>query len=642
MTVNWKLGITPVSELTLENFKDFARDYAQYTYALCYKATSDEKLAISSSASALAAVICQESGKEGSEELMPEKAIKRVLLDVLTKQQIARMNDDKLTATMTVEDKIVDAIVDKAVNLANINMPRYARVFSGTKGTLVILGLVLVLMAAIVLIWVNPSACNRVAQITTGGATGDVSAAARPDTDMLVSVDFDDRMAQTVNSGAYPVLFSVEGPDSRAVTGVNVFDSAGTEQTAYPCGEYTYCFIASDSDVFQTVVSSESGQMSSYFIVPPMDDEAVYPDNSSYVVSHNETARIRLSSGDTLTAAPAKGTLEEVPGGYIYTPVGGSECIGLDAFSYTTADGTVYTVPVLVSNSSPRVDQTSLSASVLHTPSRAGMCAGSILSEDADGDELVFTLTGTEGCSAFISPDGSYVALIEPEYRLGEASFSFTVSDGIIVSDPYTVSITLENHLISVSEMTREFVCYSGEDGYYEFELPAVDDDGDVLTWSLVTEQSGGVTAQWGSEVIISDGRVVKYRINPVQNEAFVEALTFACSDGWLSGTLMTVICNNSANQAPASSGNNSGVVEAGSVDNILQVTLRDDCPFDRCVITSVNEVFGGSVKGEWGWEELKFMFTPDGTEANAFVRLTVADVLTGQTANITFDIQVM
>ena len=641
MKINWLSGVTPVSELTLENFESFASDFAPYAYSLCYKATFDEKQAINYSAGALAAVACKEAGKEGSEELMPKEAIGRVLLEVLNKQQLAQLNNDDIKTDRQADQRTIDAIVEKAVELTNANMPRYARVFSGTKGTLVILGIVAVIVAAIVLIWLNPNACNAVAQSGASGTTGEVDAAARPDTDMLINVLFDDSAAEQVNTGAHPVVFVVDGPDSRAVTSVSVINSQGVAQSAYPCGEYKYCFIATESDVYQTVIGSELGEMSAYYIVPPAASDSDVPDNQYYVVSHNDTALIALADSDILSILPSKGTVEETFGGYIYTPAGGEDCIGLDMIGYTDASGKLYKVPVLVSNSSPYIDPGCLRCEAAHTPTKAGMLAGRIISSDEDGDELTFALADTKGCSALISPDGSYIVLVEPEYRAEEASFSFTVTDGIIVSEPYTVSISLTNNLIEAREMNVGFVCFAGEDGYYNFELPAVDDDGDKLTWSLVTETVGGYTAQWGSEVIVEDDNVVLYRIDPELDEDFVEVLTFSCGDGWLNGTLMTVICTNRENLAPVSSGNNYAEVKAGSVNNILTVTVNDDCQFDKCVITAVGNVRGGQVAHNTGWSEMTFAFTPDGSEERCSVLVTVTDINSEKSVQIVYDIKV-
>lgn len=639
MSVNWKLGTTPVSELSLDNFDDFAQDYAQYTFMLCYKATLDEKQAASLSAEALSSVACKEAGKEGSDKLFPEAAIKQVLLDVLNKQQLTQLNNDNIKAEKIPDERIIKIIVDKAVELTNNNMPRYARVFTGIKGTLVILGLVAVLLAAIVLIWINPNACNAVAQIGSSGETGYVDAAARPDTDMLISVDYDSSEAEKINSGSYPVVFSVDGPDSRSVTSIGVFNSRGEEQEAYPCGEYEYCFIATEGDVYQTVIGSEMGQMSAYYIVPPIESEENAPENSYYVVSHSGTTIVSIDEGAAFTALPSKGALEDAFGGYIFTPAGGAECIGLDSFSYTTADGEIYTVPILVSNSSPYIDPSCLTVSVHHTPSRAGMLAGKIVSSDADNDTLVFSLTGSTGCSVLISPDGSYVVLVEPEYRMDTAEFSFTVSDGIIVSDPYTVRISLENNLINATEVTKEFVCFSGENGFNEFTLPEVDDDGDPLVWTLVTESVNGKTVLWNSEVYIQNGNVVRYRLNPALDYDFVEVLTFSCSDGWDSGSLMTVVCSNRENRAPVSSGENNAVISSESKSNVLEVSIVNDCEFDKCIILSIDEVVGGMVKENEGWDELKFTFIPDGSTDYCTVVLNVCDVYTEKCTRIVYDI---
>ncbi len=638
MSINWKGGITPVSELTLENFPGFAEDYAQFAYQLCFKATMNEKEAIAKSAAALAAVACQESGKPGSDKLMPEEAIKRVLLDVLSKQQLVRLNSDEFQTIKTPSQEALDIIVRRAVEVTNAEMPRYARVFSGTKGSLVIIGLVVMLLAAIVLIWVNPFACSGTDKVILMGKTGDVSAAARPDADMLVGVTFDDSGAEKINSGAYPVLFTLDGPDSRAVTGISVLDSDGNSVDVYPCGEERYCFIVTASDVYQAVISGPTGERPAYHIVPEVVCSS--SDAQSYVVSHNYTAEIVLDYGQSILTPPVLGRFDETPLGLSYVPSSSADGIGLDTFSYTEADGTVITVPVLVCNSSPYIEPDSLRAEVLHTPSRSGMYAGVIRSSDADGDTVTFELVDTDGCNVVLSPNGSYFALIDSGYRLGEAGFSFTVSDGIAVSDPYHVTITLKNNLIQPAEISHDFVCYAGEDGYYTFELPAVDDDGDALTWTLVTDNVNGVTTLWNSRVSVTNGNLVSYRIDPALDERFVEALTFSCSDGWANGTLMTVICNNRENLAPVSSGNNAAAIASGS-SAVLEVTVNDDCPFDRCRIIAVEGVEGGTVREGEGWEQMKFTFTHDGESEKGSVAVTVADTLTGKTARIVYDINI-
>jgi len=637
MAINWKNGFTPVSELTLDNFSDFARDYAQYAYMLCYKASFDEKQAVSLSASALAAVACKESGKESSSSLMPEEAIKRVLLDILTKQQLVRLNNDDIKTDKTATDEQLDSIVNKAVSIANTEMPRYARVFSGTKGSLVIVGLVVLLLAAIVLIWVNPFSCSGQKQIVLVEKTGDVSSAAKPDADMLVEVTFDDSAAENlVSGGSYPVLFTLGGPDSRSVTDVAVINSASEPVEVYPCGEERYCFIAVQSDVYQAVISNDDGQMSAYFIVPEIDDSAL--DTPYYVISHNDTAEIKLAPGQSVVPQSSMGTIEKNGMGYEYIP--NDDAIGIDTFDVMLADGTTCTVPVLVCNSAPYISPASLKAQIKHTPSRAGMLAGRIDASDADGDNISFKLSSSSGCSVMLSADGSYIAMIDPEYRLGTAEFSFTAGDGVEVSDPYTVEIELSNGLIDASEINKDFVCYSGNDGYYTFELPDKDNDGDRLEWTLVTDNVNGVTVQRGSQITIIDGRMVSYRIAPSLDENFTEVLTFSCSDGWANGSLMTVICNNKANRAPVSSGENSAVIPAGSLA-LLDVTVKDDCPFDQCAVISVDNVQGGTVEDKTGWSDMKFAFTPDGTTSYCSVTLTVADVLTGASAVIVYDITV-
>lgn len=640
MRINWIEGTTPVSELSLVNFPDFARDFADHTYRLCYKASLDEKLAKSLSQSVLAAVICQESGKEGSDSVMPEQAIKSAMLDIMTKQQLTRLNNDSIKTDVEPKQRDLDEIVEKAVEKANAQMPRYARSFTGTNGTLVIIGIVAVVIVAIVLIWTNPLACTFTEKGASGGKTGPISAAARPNPDILIDVDFDTSAGSRVNSGVVPVMLSLNGPDANLVTGVAAFASDGTQTAVYPCGAGRYCFAAEKTDVYKVVVSDGGSQLAAYKSVAEIagEGEEGLPEARYYVLSHNGTLELPFDGSTQIITEPSKGELRDNDGVLTYVPGEGADGIGIDVFSYDMGDGAECCVPIIVSNHSPFVEPTCLSAAATHTPTRSGMLAGRLSVSDEDGDGVAFSLLEQKGCTVLISPNGSYVVLFEPDYRAPSASFSFSVTDGIVTSDPYTVDILLQNNLIAAAEINKSFVCYSGANGYYDIELPRVDEDGDPITWALVTQTADGLTAQWRSEIRIEDDGHVRYRIDPSRNEAFTEILTFSCSDGWMSGGTATVICSNLPNLPPVSSGENSAPVVGGTA-SVLEVTVKDDCIFDVCRIASVESVTGGTVVPDEGWNEMRFTFTPDGTLQYCQVQLTVEDIVTGERVPIVYDI---
>ncbi|MBQ9994326.1 MAG: hypothetical protein IJP17_06410, partial [Clostridia bacterium] len=325
----------------------------------------------------------------------------------------------------------------------------------------------------------------------------------------------------------------------------------------------------------------------------------------------------------------------------IVTPTGKEDSIGIDSITVSVGDGGAVVIPIIIYNNAPVVDSASLSQTLLHTPSRTGSAAGRIIATDADGDSIRFALTDSQGCSVLLTPNGSYMVRIDDDFSGDTASFSFTASDGRITSDPITISFALENHLVDIEKLSQRFVCYSGEDGFYTLDLPSVDDDGDPLTWEVISTLTDNITNS-GSQIILSDDRsVVKYRIDPSVNKDFTEVIELVCTDGWLQSQTIQLTCNVSANKPPVAAAGNTATTTLADAMAVCSVRISDDCPFDKCVISGIEEVIGGTVTDGEGWDNLQFTFVPDGSEAECVVRVIVKDTLSGATSVIKYVIVV-
>lgn len=639
MTINWKEGRTPISELTLDNFTEFAETYAQYTYLLCYKATLKDKEAEALSVSALSRVISRESAKTGSSAVYPEEGIKNAVKPLLTKQQISNLDNESIKPAMIPDQELCAEIAKKAAEKAAVEMPRYARVFTGTTGALTIVGIVAIIILAVALVWVNPFSCSSGAA-SAAEDMGQISAISRPDPELLIDIAFESHRGKA-NAGVEPIIATLEGPDTTRVSEVAGYNAAGEEISVWQCGVNRYCFIAESDGIYRLVARSDSGELAAYRSVSRIKGaDAESPPEQSYIVlTHNEQARLTLDSSAVITAKPEKGELVATVGGYDYIAGEGADGIGLCSVSYSLADGSEYTIPILVTNSLPYVESSSLAGSCRNTPTKRGYFAGRIMASDADGDTVRYTLGAQVGCSVMIAPNGGYLLLVDEDYRGENASFSFTVSDGILTSETYTVNISLVNNLLWQYEYSFDFVCYGGENGYYELALPMTDADGDPLEWTLTSENTNGFTAANNSEIAINDAGIIRYCIDPARNTDFVDTLYFTCSDGWRSSDTITVSCNNRANQPPASSGNNVVTISTTDYSKVCELGIVDDCPFDQCVITAIDTVYGGTVPTQDGWQELQFTFLPDGTTDYCYAYVTVTDTVTGLSAVVVFEI---
>ncbi len=320
--------------------------------------------------------------------------------------------------------------------------------------------------------------------------------------------------------------------------------------------------------------------------------------------------------------------------------------VGVDSISITVEDNyglsTSTALPVIVSNSTPYYTDTSLLyTTVLHTPSNTGYLFGTLSATDAQNDELTYTLTNQTDCSVTLAPSGSFMLFIDPDYRGHSASFDFTISDGLLTSAPYRYTISLHNNIVQPEKFRQEFVCYTGEDGWYTIDLPSIDYDGDILSWSVTTALTEDNRTPEGNYISFAEGlSKILIRPNPERNEKFSETLTLTCSDGWLGSDEITVRCTFTENKPPRAGNANKASIPASETRGTFTLDIKDDCEFDKCTIKEVIGCLGGDVVPNIGWNTLNFTvnFYPvlDISEPVTVV-LLVEDVVTKETVEVTY-----
>lgn len=242
-------------------------------------------------------------------------------------------------------------------------------------------------------------------------------------------------------------------------------------------GEDRFTFIARDS------VGAASTPATVVITVTDVNDAPIARDASVGTeedVALPVTLEARDVDGDSLTfqlaTAPAHGTLSGTPPEVTYTPE--QDFHGEDSFTFSVSDGTD-TSSATVSLTVSFVNDAPVAAAqsrVLEPVATALMLEGS----DVDGDLLTFaihsppehgTLEGTPPEVTFTPEEG---------FR-GTTSFSFTVSDGVLGSEPATVTLRVGN---SVPVVAFNLATPQAEEGEpVRFEATAADANGDVLTF---------------------------------------------------------------------------------------------------------------------------------------------------------------
>ncbi len=668
------MGLLWKQKLTFESFEDFATEYIKPTYIMAYKATLSELEAAGISVDALTKVFSlREYYEETEEDIEPEKAIANAIEPLLTKVQFANLHNPSISLDESVlppHENLIE-MVDKAVDKANAEMPRYAPVYSGTMGVIVTMAMVAVIIAAITLICLNPFAKkDSTAPEDTSAVL--IDSFSRLDPDYMVNLSADitqtDSYGREFSGGALPVMVELSGPDHLFTDCLSASDAAGAPLPVYQYGKNQYCCIAEGTGIYCISSQSADGHSAYAYInlvsLPEVSGSDLVPAASSAAVCHGQRTTLELfgygviDTCEVIEADRVVSSSDLEPGLLLVTqPKYGtldidSQCTeleytanrlasGLDSLTlyYTDGAGAMqsFTVPVIVSNAAPQIDTDSLELTLVHTPSKPARAAGRLYAADSDGDSITFRLVSTANCSVMLAPNGGYLVSIAEDHFGSTASFSFTVSDGMITTDPVTVTINLENHIIDVVEYTQDFICYGG-DYFYTLDLPQYDTDGDKLTWTVISTLKDGLTPNQ-SRIITGDGSEIKYQISPEINEDTVEVINLICSDGWMQSPTVTLLCRIHENQPPKAGLGNSITVPLDQAEVTCTLSIVDDFELDRCVIDSVYRIRGGSVEQSAEWEELVFTFRPDGTEDECYVIFTVRDTITGATANVRYNI---
>ncbi|MBH9554383.1 tandem-95 repeat protein, partial [Inhella gelatinilytica] len=232
--------------------------------------------------------------------------------------------------------------------------------------------------------------------------------------------------------------------------------------------------------------------------------------------------------GDTLSysvvtgAANGSVSFNSTTGKFDYTP--NANFYGTDTFVYMVADGNggtsmaTATVTVTSVNDAPTAN-TPAAVSVAEDASVGGTVTGA----DIDGDALTYAVaTAPANGTVVFNANGTYVYTPAANFN-GTDSFTFTVNDGLAVSAPKTVSITVS--AVNDAPVAGAVTAVGAEDAAVIAVTPvATDIDGDTLSYSVLTGAAHG-TVVWNATT-------GKFDYTPAANWNGTDTFTYQVSDG--------------------------------------------------------------------------------------------------------------
>jgi len=243
----------------------------------------------------------------------------------------------------------------------------------------------------------------------------------------------------------------------------------------------------------------------------------------------NQPATIPLAmtdvdDGDALsivvTKQPAHGTLSTLEQGAVtYTPA--PYYAKTDSFSYKAFDGTVYSSVVTVSITISPINYPPTANSQKITMNEDATAAILLSGSDPDSDKLTYTIV-TPPASGKWKISGNKVNYTpNPRFHAAD-SFTFTVSDGKLTSDPATVSINVQhvNHVPTAS--AQKITTAENQPSAITLAMADVDDE-DTLSISVTKQPLHGTLSAL-------DHGVVTY--TPAAYYAGTDSFSYKAFDG--------------------------------------------------------------------------------------------------------------
>jgi Ca2+-binding RTX toxin-like protein len=220
-------------------------------------------------------------------------------------------------------------------------------------------------------------------------------------------------------------------------------------------------------------------------------------------------------------------------------------------------------------------DSTPVAASQSATTDEDTAVPVTLVASDADGDSLTYSIVSApgHGTLAGSGPNQTYVPA--PNYN-GPDDFSFRASDGANESNVATVSITVDP--VNDPPVASPNTALLAEDSFALVPLPAIDVDGDSLTYSIVDEPAHGALSGLGASRT--------YTPNPNFNGP--DSFTFKANDGFVDSNTATVsLTVLPVNDAPVAVDDAATVAEDGSV-SVPVLGNDSDVDGDALSVTSV------------------------------------------------------
>jgi len=369
-----------------------------------------------------------------------------------------------------------------------------------------------------------------------------------------------------------------------ASTGVISYTHNGSETTA---DSFTY--LACDNETPQQCDSAIAS-----FTINPVNDPPIANPDSATVNEDSTNNPINVLANDTdpenntlsVTSATAgNGTTSILGNGTVrYTP--NPNFNGQDTINYSISDGNggnaSSTVTVTV-NPLPDAPVANNDTATVNEDSTNNSINVTANDTDADGDTL--TVTAASTATGTVSPSGGNVLYTPPPNFAGQATISYTISDGNGGSASATVTVTVTNvNDPPVANNDTATVNEDSTNNIINVTANDTDPDGNTLTVTIASTATGTASPSGGN---------VLY--TPPANFTGQATISYTISDGngGTASAIVTVTVTN-LNDPPIAN-NDTATVNEDSTNNIINVTANDTDPDGDTLTVTVASAANGT-----------------------------------------------
>jgi len=289
--------------------------------------------------------------------------------------------------------------------------------------------------------------------------------------------------------------------------------------------------------------------------------------------------------GDDLIYAvvtgPAHGTLSGTAPDLTYTPA--VNFYGNDSFTFQVNDGAADSDTATVTITVAAVNDPPTAGDLSVTTGEDVDVTFSLTGSDVDGDDLIFSLV-TGPANGTLSGTAPNLAYTPDANFSGSDGFTFQVSDGSVLSNPGTVTITVNP--VNDAPVADDQDATTDEDAAVEVTLTGSDIDGDDLTFSVVSDPAHGTLS----------GTTPNLTYTPAADFNGSDSFTYQADDGALDSNIATVsITVNPIEDAPVADD------QAVTTDEDIAVAITltgGDADGDPVTFSVVTDPANGTLSG--------------------------------------------